>query len=178
MGLSLSLAQTLADHQRKLELSGFSIDFIIPQLSNLIRAQALVGLGKRDEASTFLDSIEQQIESAEQAGDNPISAAIAKAHFYKLRQDRKATFLWVEEHRSRTSLISKDDKYIKQTNRVMYAQIFAEVGLKDDAVAELTAYYELPGAYPFLSIELQPAFNTLNNHPGYEVLREKYSNSY
>lgn len=151
--------------------------FRIPQLTNILRAEALMGLGNVDEVPTLLNTIHSNLYDEGQVNANPMMLAMSKLQFSRLRQDRKSTLSLIEEHRKLFGTVGKGDKNFEQSFRVVYADALAAVGLMDQAVTELRNHLELPGAYPFLYIDIHPVFDPLDDHPGFQALRARYSNT-
>jgi TolB-like protein/cytochrome c-type biogenesis protein CcmH/NrfG len=56
------------------------------------------------------------------------------------------------------------------------AEIFALVGEQDSAVAHLERVLEIPSAYSVPLLRLDPLWDPLRSHPGFQALLEKYEN--
>lgn len=177
---TLRVKEARSDYQGILKLAETGTQYRnIPQLANILRADALTGLGTLDEVPALLDSIHTSLynEDQDQAGEIPLSELVSKIQLARLQGDQNSTLRLVEEHRKLFRIVGKGDKNFEQSFRIVYAEALAAVGLMDQAVTELSNLMELPGAYPFLYIDIHPVFDDLDDHPGYQALRARYSNT-
>lgn len=177
---ALRVAEIQADFSRMLQLSTIAGKLNLSQTSNIIRADALIGLGRLAEAEAVKQEIKQAlftktVNKAELSLGTQMYMTFSKLQFFRLERDQSGAIEMVKEHKRLLNVSTKGDKVLEKTMRLYYAEAFIEVGLKELAMAEFEAYFGSPGAYPFLYVDIYPLFASLKGHPGYEVLRERYA---
>ena len=177
---ALRVAEIQSNYNRILDLSRIVEKFNLVQTANILRAEALTGLGRHTEAEAVIEEIRQALfgeisNNAEVSLDSQRELTFSKLQFFRLQQDQVGVTEMVKEHKRLLNLSTKGDKNIEQTMRLYYTEAFVDTGLKDQGVAELETYFASPGSYPFLYVDIYPKFASLKGHPGYEALRERYA---
>lgn len=177
---AMRVAEIQGNFNRIMDLSRIVDKFNLVETSNILRADALKGLGRHTEAKAVIEEIRLALFS-ETANNAEVSiaaksqVAFSKLQYFRLLRDQAGVIDMVKEHKSLLNASTKGDKNIEQNVRIYYVEAFVEVGLIEQAVAELEAYFSASGSYPFLYIDIYPMFARLKGHPRYEALREKYS---
>jgi tetratricopeptide (TPR) repeat protein len=118
-------------------------------------------------------------ELLETYGTDPDQAAsitfsAMKRVYHSARGDAAETRHWIEEHRRRLHSQTKGDLMKAADSRLWYAFELSQVGLHDEAIAELRVMLEEPGGYRFPFVDVVLLFDELRGHPGYVALRERY----
>jgi TolB-like protein len=129
-----------------------------------------------DLAEQALDRAGELLEAYGAEPDQAASTDFSnmKRVYHSARGDAAATRRWVEEHRSRVHNQTKGDVMLAADDRLWYAFELSQVGLYDDAVAELRTMLEGPGGFRFPFADVVLVFEGLQNHPGYAALREQF----
>lgn len=177
---ALRVAEIQSNFNRILELSRIVQRFNLAQTANILRADALIGLGRHTEAEAAIEEIKQALfvgttNNAEVSSKAQRQLAFSKLQLFRLQQDQSGVTDMVKEHKKLLNISTKGDKNIEQTMRLYHTEAFVEVGLKEQAVEELEAYFAAPGSYPFLYVDIHPLLASLKGHPAYEALRERYA---
>ena len=118
-------------------------------------------------------------ELLETYGADPDQAAsidfsTLKRVYHSARGDAEETRRWIEEHRRRYFSQTKGDRLQVAQEHLWYAFELSQVGLYDEAVAELRVMLEEPGGYRFPFADVILIFDGLRSHPGYVALQEQY----
>lgn len=177
--IKVRLLEILVDFNGMLALTEETLNNNIPFVINLVKAQALIGLGQDAQATELIDSLSQSLvnENDDISNTPPHRIAMWKAQLEALKQNPSNVNYWVEQHKKLSRSYYNDDKYQEQANRWIYAELYAAVGLKEEAINELTTFFALPSSMPFLFIDIHPVFDILDDHPGYEALRTRYGSA-
>jgi TolB-like protein len=151
-----------------------------PVFSQLRRSETFRDLGQDEPAARrALDTAGERLEALEQNEDLLPSEVYAgtKIWYHSMRGDADAVIYWIGEHKRRFRNEFKGDRAQESRYHLYYAWSLADAGLHDEAVAELRTMLEAPGGHRFPYADGLPAFDVLEDHPGYVELRERFGNT-
>lgn len=183
-GFRLDIARDAArasrDYKRLLELAQIPLSgrhssnrawdildetFALQQLGNQTEADAALA-----RAAKILAEMEQTADSAED-----YLLPLWKARYHSLKGDKELVLHLIEEDEKR---YREEDRiryaWQQQVARVVRAVCLADVGLHDEAIAELRKMFAAPGSPTFVYIDSMPFSDTLKGQPKYEELRRGY----
>ena len=171
-------ATAARDFERVVELGGQSFAqqrFFFQITDELLVAEALRYLNQNELANAKIAAAGDAIAAIEEADGRSWEFAGAKMLYHSLTGDADQTAYWIAECKKRLRKQSKDD-YIQQVYFLqIYAELFAAVGLHDEAIEDLQVMLETPGGARFPLVAIWPGFDRLRDHPGYIALRDRYS---
>jgi TolB-like protein len=143
-----------------------------PEVYNISRAKVMLALGETEAARALFEEIKARIDSS----DNPYPEGWqANAMYFPVELpgyvgdlDGVRSAIAAFEESRRPDAWAEDD-YLRA-----YAQALMRAGAPDEALDYVDRMVEIRGPYIYLPLSIDPAFDTVREHPRYLALKAAY----